>query len=211
MSRRAWFAGSGLLLLAGGLSITNSVIIGERAKRVPVMTCDRLVTQGPGPEGYVTLSDVRLCSRGYVFRRDSISPGDMELYIPVYASRWESEPEPRDLFFVLEIRDDDDRERILEQQRAVEFTCQVHRGSGRLEPWVQESLAAKYPGMRLADVSVLTVGLHEPTARRARSAATYGILELLAGGAILARLNWRKKSTSSRTPLHTDSSRDRSA
>lgn len=210
MSRLAWFIGSGVLLLTGALTLTNSVIIREQAKRVPTMTYDQLVQQGPGADTYVTLSDVRLCSRGYVFRRDSLSPADMELYIPVYPARLEPEPEPRDLVFVLEVRDDEARERLLGQQGAAALTCQVHRGPGRLEPWVQEGLAAKYPGLRLADVSVLTVGLHEPTARRARSAAIYGVMELLTGGAILAWLRWRKP-TSSQTPLHTDSSRGRSA
>jgi hypothetical protein len=54
-------------------------------------------------------------------------------------------------------------------------------------------LEVKYPGLQLADIWVLTVGLHEPTASRARTAMAYGIGSILAGGTIVAWLSWRRK------------------
>jgi hypothetical protein len=156
------------------------------------MTCTQLAQRGPSPDGYVRLTDVRPCRQGPVFWRDGLSPGHVELYIPAYPSGLENEPDPAHLSFLLEILDDDEL-RLLELPGTGDLTCEVQRGPGRVEEWARRALEVKYAGLRLADLWVLTVGLHEPTASRARSAMAYGIGSILAGGTILAWLTWRRK------------------
>jgi hypothetical protein len=85
---------------------------------------------------------------------------------------------------------------LLDQPGPVEGTCwvkkrarvvEVSRRPGEIEEWAQKGLQKKYPGIRLANVMVLTFGHgYTPTAERVRSAWHYGIAELVLGAAVLA-------------------------
>jgi hypothetical protein len=98
MSRRAWFLVASLGLLAyGALCLVRFPIERRRALAVPRMTCDQLLLKGPVGEETVTLTDVRLCGGGFAFWRDAMSPGDVDVFIPVYPVALQSEPPPSDL------------------------------------------------------------------------------------------------------------------
>ena len=156
-----------------------------RAASVPRMTLEEWQQHGPVGDDYVTLTDVRLGARGYALWRDGESPGNIQLYVPVYPGNLSKEPEPDSLRFVLEILDTDERKR-LSQPEVVEFTCQIRRGAGQvLEDWAQKTLEKAYPGIRLADAWVLTVGLREPTMSKARSLLAHGVIAIFAGIALL--------------------------
>jgi hypothetical protein len=189
---KACFILGGLLLLAGGCSLTGSVAVGKRLARVPRMTCDQLARNGPPADGQVTLTDLRPCGRGFVATR---CDGDLDLYIPAYPAGLGQEPEPPDLDFLLQVWSDEDRERLLDQPGPVEVTCWAHRGArvvefsrgpGQIEEWARKGLLEKYPGLRLADVWVLAFGHGStPTAERVRSAWQYGKWELALGAGVL--------------------------
>jgi hypothetical protein len=186
MRQPSWVVIVGLLLLAyGGCCLRNSSIVREQADRVPRMTCDQLVQNGPGTHPYVTLADVRLCTGGYVFRRDGMDGNLDELCQPVYSAGLGQEPKPSKLTLLLRITDDRDRERLIGQPGVVEFTCGVYRGVGQIDPGIVTGLEKKYPGIRPADCWVLTVGNLEPTVSRARSIRWDGIVALLIGGVVL--------------------------
>ncbi len=195
MSRPSWrFFGSLGLLAYGVLCLARFPNERERAMAVPRMTCEQMLQKGPGAGEYVTLTDVRLCRRGFAFWRDAMSPGDVDVFIPVYAAAFQQEPTPPDLVLLLEVQDSSDWQRIRDAE-VVELTCQVHAGIGRVANWAQKDLAAKYQGLRLANLSVLTVGLQEPTMAKARSLLTHGIVASLVGVAVLIWLVWRRKAS----------------
>jgi hypothetical protein len=181
-----------LFLLVGGWTLAGRFIVQDRLARVPRMTCDQLARDGPPGDGQVTLTDARSCSRGVVAARVDHS---LDLYVPAYPAGSAREPEPPDLAFLFQIWSDDEQDRLLEQPGPVEATCWVHRGAqvvrlcrgpGEIEEWARDGLQEQYPGIRLANVWVLTVGHGAtPTAEQARSALGYGIGELLIGGALL--------------------------
>jgi len=182
----------GLFLLAGGWTLAGSFLVQEELARVPRMTCDQLAGNGPPADRLVTLTDVRPCSRGFVAARVDHS---LDLYVPAYPAGLGQEPEPPDLAFLLQVWDNDERHRLMEQPGPVDVTCEVHRparvvkicrGPGQIEEWARDGLQKKYPGIRIANVWVLTVGHGgTPTAELARSGLRYGIGELLIGGAVL--------------------------
>src|SRR5260370_837764 len=128
------------------------------------MTCEQLAQNGPGGKQFLRLTDVRLCAGGHAFHRDMDAA--LETYIPFYSARLGREPRPGELTLVLEILDDRDRERLLGSPNVGELPCQI-RPNARLEPWAQQELATKYPGIALAPCRVVTVGLQEPTVARA--------------------------------------------
>jgi hypothetical protein len=186
------FVAGGLLLLMGGCSMTNSVVVNNRLTRVPHMTCEQLIRNGPPPDGFVTIMDLRACSKGFIAARYDF---DLDLYVPAYPGRLAKEPDPPDLPFVLQVWSDDDRERLLGSPGPVEITCRaqkgarivdVSRGPGEVEKWARDGIQQKYPGIPFANVLVLTFGHGStPTAERARSAWRYGVAESLIGLAIL--------------------------
>ncbi len=199
MSRRRWFLFGSLGLLAyGALCLTRFPIERQRAIAVPRMTCGQLLQKGPVAGEYVTLTDVRLCQSGFAFWRDAMSPGDVDVYIPIYPASLQQEPPPPSLALLLEVLDSVDWQRIRDAE-VVELTCLVHPGIGRVDAWALEDLWTKYPGLRLANLLVVTVGLHEPTMAKARSLLTHGILASSTGAAVLVVLLWRRKATVARS------------
>src|SRR5262245_48026005 len=181
-----------LFLLIGGWTLLGSFLVQNQLARVPRMTCDQLARNGPPADGQVTLTDLRPCSRGTVAARFDHS---LDLYVPAYPAGLRQEPEPPDLVFLLQVWDDNERSRLLDQPGPVDVTCEVHRsarvvkisrGPGEIEEWARDDLQKKYPGIRMANVWVLTIGYGPtPTAERARSGLRYGIGELLIGAVVL--------------------------
>ena len=193
MSRRPWFLLASLGLLAyGALCLARFPFERQRAMAVPRMTCAELVQKGPVAEEYVTLTEVRLCRRGFAFWRDAMSPGDVDVFIPVYPATLPSEPEPNELKLLLEVRDSADWGRI--RSGLVEVTCKVQAGAGRVDDWAQKDLGPKYPGLQFANLLVLTVGVHEPTMAKVDTLLRHGIVSALAGVLALAWILWRRKA-----------------
>ncbi len=153
----------------------------------------------------MTLTDLQVCRRGYVATFPSGEYGHLDLYIPAYAAGLGKEPDPPALAFVLQVWDEGDRRRLLDQPGTFEGAClvqkgirevQVSREPGEIEEWALEGLRQRYPGIRLGNVWVLTCGHGStPTAERVRSAWQYGMAELLIGAAVLGWwgvLAWRR-------------------
>jgi hypothetical protein len=167
MTRSSWVLVVGILALSyGGCVVPNSYAVRELAERVPRMTCDELVRNGPGPNEYVTLTDVRLCRGGYVFRRDSFNGSLDELVQPVYSARLARPPEPQELALLLRITDDQEKDELIGQPGTVEFTCAVSKGVRKVDAGIARALEDKYPSIQLARCWLLTVGNLEPTAAR---------------------------------------------
>lgn len=201
MGRRSWFImAAGGLLVYGLACLLGYPVQQRRAAAVPRMTCEQLLRNGPAPDGYTTLTDVRLCGQGYAYWRDGMSPGDVDVFVPVYAGNLPREPEPHELALLLEVQDAGDWQR-LRSAEVVEFTCQVHASANRVPAWAQSALAEKYRGIRLADLKVLTVGLHEPTLAKARTLLWHGVCASTVGTALLAWLLWRGESAGTPPPV----------
>jgi hypothetical protein len=191
MSRQAWLFIAAILLFAfGGCSLVQSDRVQEQADGLPKLTCDQLIQNGPAGNNFLKLTDVRLCSGGYAFRRDM--DADMVMYMPVYSAQLPKEPRPGDLRLVLEIFDDRERTRLLAQPDVGELTCELWTRADQLHPWVCETLAAKYPGIRIKKCRVLSVGLHEPTPAKAREIWWYAIISFAIGTGILIWLAWKR-------------------
>ena len=200
MRPRPWMMIASCGLLVYGLAcLLRYPVQQQRAAAVPRMTCEQLLKNGPGPDGYATLTDVRLCGKGYAFWRDGMSPGDVDVFVPVYAAALPREPEPHELALILEVQDASDWQR-LRSAEVVEFTCQVHSSANRVPDWAQSGLAEKYRGIRLADLKVLTVGLHEPTLAKARTLLWHGTCASTVGAALLGWLLWRGESSGTPPP-----------
>jgi hypothetical protein len=187
MNRQARFVCAAVgLFLIGGCCVVQSRHQRQQADELPRMTCEELVRNGPGANSFIKLTDVRLCTRGHVLDRDMDAA--LEMYVPIYSARLAREPAPADLGLVLEILDDRDRTRLLAQPAVGELPCEIRPGGNRLEPWVQEKLAAKYPGFPVRNCRVVTVGLHEPTVQKAARTLGFGMVSLLLGGALIVCL-----------------------
>lgn len=201
MSRWFGFLLGALVFLAYGvLCLIRFPIERQRAIDVPRMTCGQFLQRWPGAEQYVTLTDVRLCRSGFAFWRDAMSPSDVDVFIPVYPGPLQQEPPPRDLELLLEVQDSDAWQRIREAE-VVEVTCLVQPGAGRVDDWAQEVLRTRYPGLRLANLRVVTVGLHEPTMATARSLLNHGIVGSSVGVVALVVLLGRRKTTAMRSEV----------
>ena len=56
---------------------------------------------------------------------------------------------------------------------------------------MRQGLTVKYPGLQLANCWVLNVGLQEPSQFAAHRMMKAGLVTLLAGGVLCARMIWR--------------------
>jgi len=181
-----------LLFLTGGCSITTSYVTQDRLAHVPRMTCDQLVRNGPPADGQVIVTDLKPCREVVGTRYDD----SLDSYVPAYRADLNQQPEPRDLAFLLQVWDDDANRRLLNEPNPGEFSCwgnrrarvvEVCRGPGQIEKWVKDGIEKKYPGIRFAQLTVLTIGHGStPTPERVQSAWRYGIGELLIGTALLS-------------------------
>jgi hypothetical protein len=166
--------------------------------RVPRVTCEELVRNGPAGHRYVTLTDACLSGDKSVSERDSES-GALELYHPLYPAGLGKEPEPRDLKLILcvmdemerrRVRDDRNRRNLLGQPGLSELTGEVRKGGGRLPGWARTGLTANYPGIRPDDCWVVTVGDREPTPAYARRLAWHGGVSTTAGVVTAGLVVW---------------------
>jgi hypothetical protein len=138
------------------------------------------------------LTDVRLCTGGYLYRRDGMDGNLDELCQPVYSAGLGQEPKPSELTLLLRITDDREREKLIGQPGVVEFTCEVKRDVNQIDPGIVNGLMKKYPGIRLGNCWVLTVNHLEPTPEHAEDIRWDGIVLLLLGGAaLLGHLVWQ--------------------
>ena len=189
MTRQSWLLLTGLLLLSyGGCVVRNSSLVQALAERVPRMTCDQLVRNGPGQNYYVTLTDVRLCSGGYLMRRDGMDGNLDELCQPVYSAALVREPQASELTLLLRITADRAKDELIGQPGVVEFTCRASRNMSQIDAAMAMALEKKYPGIQLAQCWLLNVGHLEPTVARAERMTRDGIVALVIGGALV--LTW---------------------
>jgi hypothetical protein len=182
-----WFVAiSAGLFLCGAVFVAGSQQTAQRAKALPRMTCGDLIRMGRAAPPFVTLSDVQLCGSGHALRRDMDAA--MEMYVPVFSTRLKKEPRAADLVLLLEVLDDRERDRLLGQPAVGDLTVELWTDARSLDPWVGDRLATIYPGIRLANCRVLSVGLHEPSEFRARHEWRDGIGMLLLATA--CQLSW---------------------
>ena len=166
----------GLLLLAGGCSLTGGYVTQDHLDRVPRMTCDQLAQNGTPADKQVILTDLRLAGAGIVATRHD---GHLEVCIPVYPAIRNQEPQPAEMAFLLRVWGDEDWRRIKEQPGAIEVNCWAERPASYapvaqsprdLEGWAWNGLGTKYPGIRLDTIWLLTVGHGAtPTAEKVRT------------------------------------------
>jgi hypothetical protein len=174
------------LFLCGAILVAGSQRIEQRAKALPRMSCDDLIRKGRAAPRFVTLTDVQLCQNGHAFRRDMDAA--MEMYVPVYSAKLRKEPRAADLVLLLEVLDDRELNRLLEQPAVGELTVELWTEAGALAPWIGNRLSTIYPGIQLANCRVLSVGLHEPSAFRGRHEWRDGMGTLLLAAA--CQLGW---------------------
>lgn len=186
----------------GGCCWLQSETMGQQASSLPRMTCAELVKNGPGGHRFVRLTDVRLCSRGGALYRDMDAA--MEMYIPIH-SRREKEPEPADLSLLLEVHDDRDRTALLREPDVGELNCQVDRTVAGIGPSFVKVLESQYPGIRMGNLRLVSVGMHEPTQAKAERTWWYGALAFLLGAGLVAWGIGDWWRTPSRRPDHAGS------
>ena len=186
-----WLLGIAVGLFLGGLIlVVASQRIEHRAKTLPQLSCEDLFRKGRAAPQFVTLTDVQLCQRGYAFRRDMDAA--MEMYVPVFSTKLAKEPQAADLRLLLEVLDDRDRERLIEQPRVGKLTVEIWRDFQALDPWVGKRLAMIYLGIQLANCRLISIGLHEPSEVQSQRELQDGIgLLVLAMACQIAWCIWR--------------------
>jgi hypothetical protein len=185
---RLFVSGASLFALGLFLCFVQSPEVREQAARVPRMTCADLIKFGRAVPPLVTLTDVHLCSGGFVSERDS-ETGDLDqLIVPVYGALAGAEPNPRELTLLLRICDNAEKDRVFGQSKGLELTCEVHGDLALVERELLDELAKKYSGIHPERCRLLTIGLDEPTEEHARSVMLGG-LSCLAIGAVLGGLS----------------------
>ena len=144
------------LFLCGVLLAAGSLRTAQRAKALPRMSCEDLIRKGRAAPKFLTLTDVQLCQNGDAFRRDMDAA--MEMYVPAFSTKLKKAPRPADLVLLLEVLDDRERDRLLEQPTVGELTVELWTDARNLDPWVGNTLATIYPGIQLRNCRVLSVG-----------------------------------------------------
>jgi hypothetical protein len=179
----AVFAG---LFLCGLFMAASSRRTERLAKSLPRMSCDDLLRMGRAAPRYVTLTDVHVCENGYAFYRDMDAA--MSMYVPIFSTTLANAPRGANLVLLLEVLDDRERERLLERPAIGELPVELWTNAAALDPWVQDTLGPMYPGIRVANCRVVSVGLHEPSEFRARYEWREGIVMMLVAAA--CQLGW---------------------
>jgi hypothetical protein len=174
----AWRAVCLLLVCIGGCSFVRSHQAREHALALPRIPVETFAKQGAGQHRFVVLTDLRVDYEGAVFHRDMDAA--IEMYAPLHPLREGSDPTGP---VILEILDDRDRERLRDNPEPAALTCQVDRATDRIDPGFLAALEKKHPGTGFAAARLATVGLHEPTERKADELWWYGVgaLVLAAG------------------------------
>src|SRR5262245_21164155 len=176
------------VLVYGGYCLFQSPQVRRAAAGVPRMTCAELIKNGAGNHRHITLTDAWLDLGSSVSRRDS-DTGAVEMYHPLYPADLKEEPAAPDLVLIVGILDELERRLLrdirnhqhqLGQRGLGELTGAITSGDD-LPDWAQQGFAAKYPGIRLGQCRVITVGKDEPTVHRADRLMTHGTLTAAAG------------------------------
>ena len=182
-----WFAAISVgLILCGALLIVGSWRTERQAVALPRMTSEELLKRGRAAPRFVTLTDVRLCGNGYAFHRDIDAA--TEMYVPAFSTESKNEPPAADLRLLLEVLDERESDRLLACPTVGELTVELWTDATTLDPWIGQSLATCYPGIRLANCRVLSVGLHEPSLARACSEFRDGVV--LLSFAVACQFGW---------------------
>lgn len=159
--------------------------IEEAARRVDRFTCEQVARGEAGDRRFITLTDVQLGNRGYVAHRDMDAA--LELYVPIYSSNAAREPRPEEITLLLEILDDHERARLFAPSAPREVTVQADRSIRQIDEGFVHALHERYPGIRIEQCRLLTVGLHEPTVDGARATLHYaGVMLVIAAAVLLA-------------------------
>jgi hypothetical protein len=167
---RAWRAVCLLLVLIGGCSFVRSHQVRAAALALPRLPLATFAREGAGDQRFVVLTDLRVDYEGAVFHRDMDAA--IAMYARVYAAlRTDGTIPP----VVLEILDDRDRERLRDDPEPEGLACQVDRAIDRVDPAFLAALEKKHPGTSFAAARLATVGLHEPTERKADELWWYGV------------------------------------
>ncbi|MGE3806531.1 MAG: hypothetical protein AB7K24_17840 [Gemmataceae bacterium] len=195
------------LWLAGGLFVYSVICLsqlpGVQAQRdgLPRLTCAELVQQnGPGSHAYIALTDAKLASDHGVIRRDPLSPGGMDMYVPIYPAALGKEPPAADMRLILDINDDRERDRLTANPEPGEIIASVRRAGPELDAWAKQRLERSYPGLPVDQCWLVIVGLHEPSARKSANLYQHGVSALvLAGVMVLGWWMWqaRRRATAS--------------
>ena len=185
-----WFWAAALMCFAySGCVLWQSPGVREQAASLPKMTCQELVRKGAGMNRFIQLTDVRLCSHGYAIGcADGLDP-NRSMYVPIH-SRQEKEPSPADLVLLLEVDDERNIERLLAEPDVGQLNCQVDRAVADIDPGFLKVLQTQYPGIGMANLRVVSVGLHEPTEIKAERHWRDAILAFVFGAAVLACWGW---------------------
>jgi hypothetical protein len=192
----------GMLFVALGIALYSAYCLAaaprvrDQAVRVPTMTCDQLIRNGPGAQRYVALTEACLLGENSVSDWDG-ETGSLELYHPLYPASLRKAPPPRDLALVLCITDEMERRRLRDDWKRRErlgqsglsaFTCEVGKGGERLPAWARDGLQAQFPGIQPGHCWVVAFSGYEPTMDRAAQYLRHGIGSSLA--AITLLLGW---------------------
>ena len=173
------------LLIYGVICLVQVPTARRRAAALPQLGLGEFVRRGPVDGEYVTVTGLKLADRGFAFWRDAMSPGDIDVFVPVYSKDEAAEPPPEKLEALLEVQNLDEWERI-RNGSTVDVTARVHHGTTDLEEWARDSLAERYSGLRWDSLIVLSTGLHEPTPEKARLLLVHGVVSGIAGIVALA-------------------------
>jgi hypothetical protein len=191
MQRSLWPLGLGIVLVVAGiLSLGNYLWVRAQATRTPVMTLAELSQKGPGPDGYVILTDLQIASDGAAFWQEKRSEKKIEWYVPVFSSS-SGEPNPDEISYVMCVHDIDRRDEIARKRANFEIVCSLEKDASKVPEWAKQDLSGRYYGLRWGSVQILRTGQREPTANSANDSLWY--VAMLPLGIVIL-LFWSAKS-----------------
>jgi hypothetical protein len=175
----AWKAVCVLLLCIGGCSFVRSREVRDHALALPRLPLEVFARDGAGENRFFVLTDLRVDYEGAVFHRDMEAA--LAMYAPVHPARRGRETAPP---VILEILDDRDREHLRDNPEPDGLPCQTDRAVDRVDAAFLAALERKHPGTSFAEARLATVGLHEPTERKADELWWYGLSALVLAAGI---------------------------